>query len=410
MSIITHLVIVDKVTEELPSEAPRYVISAQDYIANRLPPEVAEKTNLRVINLCNDYDYLKTGYYCSLLADAREHRCIPNVWDIVQARWKRVHKHAFPELERVLAEPDIMELSAEESAFLQEDLYFFFGRTADKQLRVFGRKLFDAFRLPIMRVRLRQKHGHWRIKEVEALTLNDIRDQMDAFRAAISQYMGSYWNKKGKPQDKYWLAVLHDPDEPLPPSTMRTLKKLVEVGRKKRFFVELITKRHFESLLEYDALFIRATTSVNHYTYRFAQKAEREEIPCVDDTNSILRCCNKIYLQELLKSKKIKTPFAYFINRRQKDGQMPTPSEYPVVLKVPDGSFSLGVFKVNSPEEFQQKVGELFKKSELLLVQEFLPSAFDWRIGLLGGKPLFACKYYMAKKHWQIYNHGSKRF
>jgi len=38
----------------------------------------------------------------------------------------------------------------------------------------------------------------------------------------------------------------------------------------------------------------------------------------------------------------------------------------------------------------------------LIIAQEFLPTAFDWRIGILDKQPIFACKYYMAKKHWQI--------
>ncbi len=31
-----------------------------------------------------------------------------------------------------------------------------------------------------------------------------------------------------------------------------------------------------------------------------------------------------------------------------------------------------------------------------------MPSAFDWRIGVLGGQPLYACRYHMARGHWQI--------
>ena len=47
---------------------------------------------------------------------------------------------------------------------------------------------------------------------------------------------------------------------------------------------------------------------------------------------------------------------------------------------------------------------QLFKISDIVIVQEFLPSEYDWRIGVLDNSPLYACKYYMAKNHWQIYN------
>ncbi len=40
----------------------------------------------------------------------------------------------------------------------------------------------------------------------------------------------------------------------------------------------------------------------------------------------------------------------------------------------------------------------------MIICQEFLYSEFDWRIGILDNKPLFACKYFMKKDHWQIYD------
>ena len=78
----------------------------------------------------------------------------------------------------------------------------------------------------------------------------------------------------------------------------------------------------------------------------------------------------------------------------------------PFILKIPDGSFSVGMHKVASDEELRAALDEMFRHSSVLLAQEFIPTEFDWRIGLLDGEPLFACKYYMAKGHWQIYNHA----
>ena len=48
---------------------------------------------------------------------------------------------------------------------------------------------------------------------------------------------------------------------------------------------------------------------------------------------------------------------------------------------------------------------KLFKQSELLLAQKFTPTEFDWRVGIINRQPLFVCRYYMAEKHWKIYNH-----
>src|SRR5690606_41025348 len=78
-------------------------------------------------------------------------------------------------------------------------------------------------------------------------------------------------------------------------------------------------------------------------------------------------------------------------------------------VKTPDGAFSRGVFKVEDPATLIAKTDSLFERSELLLVQEWMPTPFDWRIGLLDGKPLYACQYFMARRHWQIVQNTSGR-
>jgi glutathione synthase/RimK-type ligase-like ATP-grasp enzyme len=78
---------------------------------------------------------------------------------------------------------------------------------------------------------------------------------------------------------------------------------------------------------------------------------------------------------------------------------------FPSVLKVPDGCFSRGVRKVKSPEHLAEVATEMFKNSELLVIQEYVETTFDWRIGVLGGEPLFASRYFMAPGHWQIVKH-----
>jgi glutathione synthase/RimK-type ligase-like ATP-grasp enzyme len=74
----------------------------------------------------------------------------------------------------------------------------------------------------------------------------------------------------------------------------------------------------------------------------------------------------------------------------------------PCVLKVPDGAFGLGVSKIESEEQLAEKTRELFARSELLIAQEWLPTEFDWRIGVFDGRPLFAAQYKMAPGHWQV--------
>jgi glutathione synthase/RimK-type ligase-like ATP-grasp enzyme len=71
-------------------------------------------------------------------------------------------------------------------------------------------------------------------------------------------------------------------------------------------------------------------------------------------------------------------------------------------LKEPDSAFSQGVVKVDTPEAVERVTEEMLDGSDLVIAQEFLPTAFDWRIGVIDRRPLYACRYYMAPKHWQI--------
>src|SRR5204863_6917758 len=74
----------------------------------------------------------------------------------------------------------------------------------------------------------------------------------------------------------------------------------------------------------------------------------------------------------------------------------------PLVVKIPDGSFSRGLHKVDKPEEFKRIAEELFEETDLILAQKFLPTEFVWRVGVLAGEPLFVCQYRMARGHWQV--------
>ena len=63
------------------------------------------------------------------------------------------------------------------------------------------------------------------------------------------------------------------------------------------------------------------------------------------------------------------------------------------------------MIKVESQQALLEATAELFEHSVLLLAQEFFYTEYDWRIGVLNRKPIFACQYFMSKGHWQIYNH-----
>jgi glutathione synthase/RimK-type ligase-like ATP-grasp enzyme len=170
----------------------------------------------------------------------------------------------------------------------------------------------------------------------------------------------------------------------------------------------LIYKDDLDKLIQFDALFIRETTFVNHHTFKFAKKAKSLGLAVIDDPDSILKCTNKVYLYELLNANKILASKSYVISKDNYKS-LPEKLSFPFILKQPDGAFSKGVFKINNEEEFKSTTAMMFQKSELLIGQEFLPTPFDWRVGIIDGQVLYVCKYFMASQHWQIVNWNSEK-
>jgi len=121
----------------------------------------------------------------------------------------------------------------------------------------------------------------------------------------------------------------------------------------------------------------------------------------IDDPDSILKCTNKIYLAELLEAHKIRTPRTIIVHRENiKD--IPAKIGFPCILKQPDSAFSQGVKKAKDLDELLEHLEFFWSKSELMIAQEYVPTDFDWRIGIIDKTPFYACKYFMARNHWQI--------
>jgi biotin carboxylase len=125
-------------------------------------------------------------------------------------------------------------------------------------------------------------------------------------------------------------------------------------------------------------------------------------MPVIDDPRSMIRCTNKVYLAERLSAAGVPTPRTVVVQGVKQAAALGDELGWPVVLKIPDGSFSRGVFKCDDLECLKSRLKELLDESDLVIAQEFVPTAFDWRIGVLAGEALFACQYHMVKKHWQI--------
>ncbi|WGL15263.1 RimK family protein [Microbulbifer bruguierae] len=395
------LIVIDEPDDWAPYYPSERVITFADYLA--LP---ARQQRVRVINLCANYDYRSEGYYCSLLAEARSHNVLPSVRTLNDLALPQLYK-----LQLAQAMPALAKLPVGQAG-VERVVKTYFGRCNEPALQPLARALFDRFACPVLEIHLRAD-PQWEIVELKICSHRDLNEVEETeFAEALDNFSNKVWRQHKKPSNsRYDLAILVNPEEKLPPSDASAIKKFVSAGRELGLSVELIGPGDYMRLSEFDALFIRETTAIDHHTYRFAKKAEAEGLVVLDDPTSILRCTNKIYLADLFTNNKVPAPRTRILRRGDEASLKSALAELglPMVVKIPDGSFSRGVVKVNSEAELHSKLEELFEESSLLLAQEFLYTEFDWRIGVLDNKPLYACRYYMAKNHWQIYNHGNKK-
>lgn len=397
-----HVIVVEKRSDFRWADPGSRVVTAEEFVSERAETRARQR---KVINLCRSYDYLSMGYYCSLLAEARGDRVTPSVETILDLQQKAPDSPRLAGLNRLIGGLDEVPRSVNSLSF-----HVFFGHIEDPELADLARRSFEQFRCPLLEVGLERLEGSsgWKIARLVPLDPRDVDPARDGvFLDALERFTRRTWRPAlADSAPRMDLAILHDPKDPLPPSSAETLQNFVRVGRSMNIDVELIEKKDFSRLTQFDALFIRETTAVDHHTFKFAKRAAAEGMPVIDDPNSILRCTNKAFLAELLQGSGIKTPRTRLVSRRTLS-KLEDVLAYPVVLKVPDGSFSRSVKKAESWKQFQDIAQAMFKESEIILVQEFMYTDFDWRVGILAGEPLFVARYFMTRDHWQILKHGA---
>jgi len=375
------------------------VVSAREYLVGS---DWDERRGLRVYNFCRTYGYQTLGYYVSLLAAARGHRPIPTVETLQDLRLGPVVRLVSEQLE------DLIERSLVRLKGPRFELSVYFGRNLAKRYDALARALYDQFPVPLLRASFERESRRWRLASVRPIATSEIPETHREFVIEqAEQHFGRRPRRsRSKRSFRYDLAILHDPEEVDAPSNEKALKRFVRAARELGIAAHLIDHGDAGAIAEFDALFLRETTYVDHPTYRLSRRAATEGLVVIDDPISILRCTNKVFQAELFERHAVPHPdtvVAHEDNVQQIVDQV----GLPCVLKRPDSSFSQGVVRVASEPELHARIEEFLRDSELVVAQAYTPSEFDWRIGVLGGAPLFACRYHMARGHWQIIATGS---
>jgi glutathione synthase/RimK-type ligase-like ATP-grasp enzyme len=397
-----QLIVVSK-PEDWPLEiAGVEKVTARDYLTN---PTWSAQKSARVYNLCRSYRYQANGYYVSLLAAARGHKPLPSIGTIQDFKSQSVIR---------LSSTELSQLLASSMKPLQSDhfvLSIYFGRNLAKRYDRLARTLFNLFPAPLLRAEFERLSDGWALRKLGTLAFSEIPEGHLEFvsEAAKLYFSGKRPRRTARRNSRFDLAILLNADESDPPSDEKAIGRFERAGQELGFNVERITSEEVGRLAEFDALFIRETTAVNHHTFRMARRAAAEGLVVIDDPDSILKCTNKVYLAELLQRNQVAAPKTLLVHRDNADS-IERELGLPVVLKQPDSAFSIGVSKVHDRDELNRTVNSLLKNSDLIVAQEYLPTDFDWRVGVIDGRPLYVCRYHMARGHWQIiHREGSSK-
>ena len=389
-----HVIAIDQKQEwfDIPGAV---VVTARRYLSE---PENGLDGSVRMLNLCRTGRYQGRGYYVSLLAEARGQRPLPDVKTVEDLKSEAHVKALSVQLEPLVHET----LHHDESDRFELDVYF--GKDAAQRHQALAEQLFAKVRAPLLRALFRRTEGRWRLDAIQAIGIADIPPQhraflLDAAKAFVGEASSPEPQRSGTGRPR--LAILWDPNEPHKPSNEEALERLVRAAPLVGLEAELIGPDALERLPEFDGLFNRASPEVNGVTYEFVRRAESLGMPVIDDPESILKCLNKVYMHELMSRHRIAQPRTLIVHRGNLD-QVDATLGLPCVLKLPDSGFGLDVLKIESKDELRQEAERFFKVSELIVAQEWLPTGFDWRVGVYDRRPLFVAKYFMAPGHWKV--------
>jgi glutathione synthase/RimK-type ligase-like ATP-grasp enzyme/gamma-glutamyl:cysteine ligase YbdK (ATP-grasp superfamily) len=384
-----------------------------------------------VVNLCRTLGYGSDGYYVSLLADARGQGVVPSLETAAgvadpYARFRALQEagiHTVDQAQMAVRRrtagvdgagaddgfgetPLVLDQGVCRPAGGDEvvDLLGCFGRTPDGRFAGLVAGVYRVWPAPLLRIRVVREDGEWKVAALAHASPETLSPEERRLLAdAVTGGMPALRRGSGRERDavRASIAVLLDPSDPFAASSPETVERLEMVAAGRNVHVARIDLTDLRRLPEYDALFIRSLTGVREPSFQFALRAESLDMPVIDDSQSIIRCSNKVFMEELLRREGVPLPQTRIVTAHT-SWQGLADMGAPLVLKSPDGSFSAGVHRISSQAEFDARARELLQQSPLLIAQEWLPTEFDWRITVLDGRLLFAARYFMAQGHWQI--------
>jgi glutathione synthase/RimK-type ligase-like ATP-grasp enzyme len=193
------------------------------------------------------------------------------------------------------------------------------------------------------------------------------------------------------------------------PQEMQALLKFKKTAEKMKHEFDFLWKQNLGDIPHYNSLFIRATTDPLYTAYIVSKIGWENGLKVLDTPHSIKVCSNKIHMYRLLERNNIPLIPTVILTKEQLHHRFIEEAfkklGCPLVVKAPYTSFSKYVEKVRCETSFRNVCKRFFRKSDIVVLQKFVPTLFDWRVGVLNEEILYVCRYVMPKGKWK---HGMK--
>jgi hypothetical protein len=224
------LLLLDDLSDWKPFYKTKSILTVSDYLQHKSEDG---RSNV-VINLSANLSYNSEGYYCSLLAQARGDKIIPNVQTL-----NRLESGVGVRMDNVLHK--ICYQWAQKNDIADEIWYLdiYFGT-----LEKIARYIFDHYPRPLLRVGFYNKSRN-QIESIQFRSLIQLTDEeQDFFAEALNRFNQKVWRSPRSPKSfRYNLAIFYNPEEEFPPSDKKALSKFLEIAKKMNIHAELITKK-----------------------------------------------------------------------------------------------------------------------------------------------------------------------
>jgi len=227
------------------------------------------------------------------------------------------------------------------------------------------------------------------------------------------------------PKENAYRFVLIWYDDPLDPDDPeKTADELIAEGKKlgcEGFKVDIDgaysdivnNKRYIyrkdddeKFLIDKDTLvFVRAPITLRRSWMDLITQFEREEVCCVNNRHCMETTTDKYRTHLVLAEEKINQPKTVLIHHQDKSIEAfeRLGSKFPIILKTISGSLGVGVILIESEAALSATVQILHKLENNmgLLIQDFIPTKFDVRVQVVGGKIHGAIKRPVVEKDFR---------